>query len=208
MAATFRAAHSFGGIAFGCSFVVQGDDLEFSTALLFGSAAKLNGIGVQSTMVINNTVLPKLNGYYHLSVEGITLGNVSLNIPRGSFDIQANESGGFIIDSGTHYTVLPHAAFTAVVSVLDSVLWLPRANDSKAGLSVCYSSPYYDYIPDVNMTFHMLGADYVVDADGLYPDEELLTRKLSQARTDRLKIIFPALCVMWYMFTSVIEILV
>ncbi|GLJ56979.1 hypothetical protein SUGI_1279280 [Cryptomeria japonica] len=146
----------------GCPFQDIG---RFSTALLFGSAAELNGIGVQSTMVINNTVLPKLNGYYHLSVEGITLGNVSLNIPRGSFDIQANESGGFIIDSGTHYTVLPHAAFTAVVSVLDSVLWLPRANDSKAGLSVCYSSPYYDYIPDVNMTFHMLGADYVVDGE-------------------------------------------
>ncbi|GLJ56970.1 hypothetical protein SUGI_1401510 [Cryptomeria japonica] len=205
MADTTGAAHFFGGIAFGCSHVVQEDVLEeangvlglgrgqlslisqigeskfsyclpfeyngspfqdtdsFSTPLLFGSAAEFNGIGVQSTMVINNTVLPKLNSYYYLSVEGISLGNVSLNISRGMFDIQANGSGGFIIDSGIHFTVLPHAAFTAVASVLDSVLGLPRANDSKHGLSVCYSSPYYDYVPDLNMTFHMLGADYVVE---------------------------------------------
>ncbi|GLJ19686.1 hypothetical protein SUGI_0356610 [Cryptomeria japonica] len=136
---------------------------SFSTPLLFGSADELNSTGLQSTMMINNIVMPQLNSYYYLSMEGISVGNVSLNIPRGIFDIQPDGSGGFIISSGTAYTVLPHTAFAAVASVLDSVLGLPRSNDSRDGLSLCYSSPYYSYVPDLNMTFHMSGADYVIE---------------------------------------------
>ncbi|GLJ19688.1 hypothetical protein SUGI_0356640 [Cryptomeria japonica] len=121
------------------------DDSEDSnklvyTALLFGSAANLNVIGVQSTMIIKNPAQPKFNSYYYLSVEGISVGNVSVNIPRGTFDIQANGSGGFIIDSATAYTLLPHTAFVAVASVLDSILGSAslyrRINSSRDGFSL------------------------------------------------------------------------
>ncbi|GLJ19690.1 hypothetical protein SUGI_0356670 [Cryptomeria japonica] len=137
---------------------------NFNLPLLFGSAAEFNGTGVQSTMMINNTVLPKLNSYYYISLEGISVGNVSLNISQGMFDIQADGSGGFIIDCVTRYTILPHAAFTAVVSVLDSILGLPRAIDFPDGFGLCYSIDNYDYVPHVNMTFHMAGADYLIEA--------------------------------------------
>ncbi|GLJ19687.1 hypothetical protein SUGI_0356630 [Cryptomeria japonica] len=132
MADTTEAAHSFGGVAFGCSHGIQGDGVKYNDATI-------------------------------ISVEGISVGNVSLNIPRATFDIQANGSGGFIIDSGTPYTVLPHAAFTAVASVFDSILALPRTNESQDGLSLCYSSYYDGYVPHLNMTFHMRGADYVIE---------------------------------------------
>ena len=143
------------------------DDYPSRTDLLFGSVAELNTRGMQSTVIMNNTALPQLNSYYYLSVEGISVGNVNVNVPRGTFDIKANGSGGFIIDSGTPYTLLPHAVFIAVGSALDSVLGLPRHNYSENGLTLCYLPSYYDYVPHLNMTFHMAGADYVIEGERL-----------------------------------------
>ncbi|XP_059071096.1 aspartic proteinase nepenthesin-2-like [Cryptomeria japonica] len=142
------------------------DDITY-TPLLFGSAEELSGTGVQSTMMIKNSARPELNNYYYLSMEGISVGNISVNIPQGTFDIQANGSGGFIIDSATPYTVLPHGAFTAVASVLDSLFdsasGFRRINNSRDGFSLCYQSPYA-LAPYLNMTFHMgRGADFVIE---------------------------------------------
>ncbi|KAH9291576.1 hypothetical protein KI387_043237 [Taxus chinensis] len=60
-------------------------------------------------------------------IKGISVGNsVANNIPEGTFDLKGDGNGGFIIDSGTTLTFLPHAAFTAVAQLLDSAVGLPR----------------------------------------------------------------------------------
>ncbi|KAH9328616.1 hypothetical protein KI387_000724, partial [Taxus chinensis] len=95
---------------------------------------------------------------------GISVGNsVANNIPEGTFDLKGDGNGGFIIDSGTTLTFLPHAAFTAVAQLLDCAVGLPRSSDSDFDL--CYQLPSgsTDDVAVPDITYHFGGgADYVI----------------------------------------------
>ncbi|KAH9288580.1 hypothetical protein KI387_032697, partial [Taxus chinensis] len=138
-----------------------------TSPLLLGTAAETLGEGAKSTPILTNSVIDDQS--YYLSVEGMSVGNSRANIPEGTFDIKGDGNGGFIIDSGSTYTILPRAAFTAVAQLLDSAIGLPRAQDSD--FSLCYQLPSggslsTDKLTVPDITFHFSGgADYVVRGD-------------------------------------------
>lgn len=79
----------------------------------------MNGAKVKSTPMVKNSNRPDLNTFYYISVKGISVGTTLANIPKGTFDIREDGSGGFIIDSGTTLTYLSPTAFDAVAKVLN-----------------------------------------------------------------------------------------
>ncbi|KAF8403570.1 hypothetical protein HHK36_011674 [Tetracentron sinense] len=46
------------------------------------------------------------NGFYYLTLLGISFGSIKLDIKPGTFDLKPDERGGVIIDSGSKYTLL------------------------------------------------------------------------------------------------------
>ncbi|KAH9288581.1 hypothetical protein KI387_032698 [Taxus chinensis] len=151
-----------------------------TSPLLLGTAAGTLGEGAKSTPILTNSVIDD-QSFYYLSVEGMSVGNSRANISERTFDIKGDGNGGFVIDSGTTYTMLPRAAFTAVAQLLDSAIGLPRAQDSD--FSLCYQLPSSgssstDKLTVPDITFHFGGcADYVVRGEYSFetvPDTNLL----------------------------------
>ncbi|KAF7129426.1 hypothetical protein RHSIM_Rhsim10G0142300 [Rhododendron simsii] len=106
------------------SLVSQLDEPKFSyslnsingtkpSALLMGSQARVNfsSGAVKTTPLIQNPVIPT---FYYISLQGITVGSVKLAINETTFALNANGTGGIIIDSGTSMTYLVESAFTLV----------------------------------------------------------------------------------------------
>jgi len=108
--------------------------------------------------------------YYYLSLEGISVGGQLLAIPNGTFDIQSDGSGGFVIDSGTTITYLQQAAYDAVKEAMISSINLPQADGSSVGLDLCFKQQDSSNASFPSMTFHFKGADYDVPKEYyLYP---------------------------------------
>ncbi|KAM4069889.1 hypothetical protein ACB094_12G124100 [Castanea mollissima] len=81
-----------------------------SSSLSFGSLVDLtvsNG-AVKSTPLIRSPILPS---FYYSSLEGITVGQTLLPIPKSLFQIGSDGGGGLMIDSGTTVTSLQEDAF-------------------------------------------------------------------------------------------------
>ncbi|GLJ18900.1 hypothetical protein SUGI_0337720 [Cryptomeria japonica] len=139
---------------------------QYSSPLLFGTVANLTEtIRVQSTPMIENIIRKDLNTLYYISVMSIGVGQKMVFVPKGTFDIQQDGSGGFIIDSGSAVSYLTPAAFTGVAKAIDSVVKWDRADGSDYGFSLCYHVPQgndSNGFPDISFIFEG-GAEYVVD---------------------------------------------
>ncbi|XP_072984644.1 aspartic proteinase nepenthesin-1-like [Typha latifolia] len=149
-----------------------------SSTLLFGSPADLNSstnIQIQTTSLITNPLIPS---FYYLSLNGITVGNTLLPIPKSAFALKQNGTGGFIIDSGTSVTQLNSDAYKVVKTAFLSQIKLPVANGSSVGLELdlCFALPSSAAAKvDVpKLVFHFEGADlelprenYMIEDSGL-----------------------------------------
>ncbi|XP_059073830.1 aspartic proteinase nepenthesin-2-like [Cryptomeria japonica] len=149
-----------------CLTSFMDDSPSDSSPLLFGTVANLTEtIRVQSTPMIENIIRKDLNTLYYISVMSIGVGQKMVFVPKGTFDIQQDGSGGFIIDSGSAVSYLTPAAFTGVAKAIDSVVKWDRADGSDYGFSLCYHVPQgndSNGFPDISFIFEG-GAEYVVD---------------------------------------------
>ncbi|XP_020091045.1 aspartic proteinase nepenthesin-1-like [Ananas comosus] len=148
-------------------------DYKRST-LFFGTLAnpkKIRSGSIKTTPLIKNPLRPSL---YYLSLNGITVGNKRLKIPKSAFTIKENGNGGVIIDSGTGFTRLNRVAHDQVKSAFASQLKLSVINDSTGTFDVCFSVPISSYlrVEVPKLIYHFEGADmdvprdnYVVDLD-------------------------------------------
>ncbi|XP_058082352.1 aspartic proteinase CDR1-like [Magnolia sinica] len=159
------------------SFVRQIGALKFSYCLvpfyylktwskiLFGKQAQLTG---------NFTQMLKVKGqeeFYHVSLDGISVGNNRLPIKEGLFHANEKGEGGFIVDSGTTYTLLFKEGLDALISALDDEIFLDPAEDPYGRLHLCYyvnSINDFEVTPDI--TFHFTGADVVLPKIGTYTE--------------------------------------
>jgi hypothetical protein len=74
--------------------------------------------GVPETNISTYTPMLPSSTLYYVSVTGISVGGVLLDIPADFFDVSpTNGSGGVIFDSGTTLTLLIGAAYDAVLQV-------------------------------------------------------------------------------------------
>ncbi|CAN6219065.1 unnamed protein product [Urochloa humidicola] len=139
-------------------------DTNSTSTLLLGPSASLDAItGVGSTPFVASPETA-LDIYYYLNLMGISLGTTALSIPPAAFSLNADGTGGLIIDSGTTNTLLANAAYQKVRDAIASLVTLDTSADGSAamGLDLCFaltsSAP-----PDLpSMTLHFDGADMVL----------------------------------------------
>ncbi|XAR73123.1 Nepenthesin [Bertholletia excelsa] len=136
------------------------DDSKTST-LLMGSLASANATGnsgdVQTTPLLRN---PSQPSFYYLDLQGITVGDTRLPIEKSTFALNADGSGGLIIDSGTTITYLKESAFDQVKKEFISQVKLPVDKSGSTGLDLCFTLPSDAKSVEVpKLVFHFKGAD-------------------------------------------------
>ncbi|KAG9451085.1 hypothetical protein H6P81_011050 [Aristolochia fimbriata] len=145
------------------SYCLTSIDDTNTSPLLFGSLASLNQTGAISTPLIKNSAQPS---FYYLSLEGISVGGTRLDIPKSTFELQSDGTGGLIIDSGTTITYLEEKGYKLVKKAFVDQLNLPVSKDSSTGLDLCFSTPSGTTSLSVpKLVFHFDGGDLDLPAD-------------------------------------------
>jgi len=157
------------GNKFSYCLVSVNDSPSKTSPLFIGQKASLSGRNVSSTPIIQSSWVPTL---YYLSLEGISVGGILLDIPAGTFDLTSNGTGGLIIDSGTTITYLEQAGYDLLRAALISTINLTQTNATTSGLDLCYkqqSGSSAARFPIV--TFHFKGANYYLPKENyIYVD--------------------------------------
>ncbi|XP_058203506.1 aspartic proteinase nepenthesin-1-like [Rhododendron vialii] len=133
------------------------------STLLIGSHASVNSSGgggeIKTTPLIQN---PKHPTFYYLSLEGITIGSTRLPVNKTTFALNADGSGGLIIDSGTPITRLAESVYTLVLEEFISQVKLPLVDArNSTGLDLCFELPsnHSDRGAIPPLVFHFTDAD-------------------------------------------------
>ncbi|KAM4077226.1 hypothetical protein ACJW30_12G123400 [Castanea mollissima] len=147
-----------------------------SSSLLFGSLVDLtvsNG-AVKSTPLIRSPILPSL---YYSSLEGITVGQTLLPIPKSLFQIGSDGGGGLMIDSGT-------TAFVAQTKLQVSYSYTTE-------FDLCFDLPSknVEEIKFPRLVFHFKGLDLELRAENyMIPDTKLGLACLTMRPKGRLSV--------------------
>ncbi|KAK6938417.1 Xylanase inhibitor, C-terminal [Dillenia turbinata] len=131
-----------------------------TSSLLFGSLADINSSDgkLKGTPLIRNSFEQT---FYYLALEGITVGETLLPIPKTIFEISADGVGGTIIDSGTTLTYLQEDAFETLKRAFISQMKLRVSPQDSTGLDLCFDLPS-DNVSEIEvpkLKFHFRGLD-------------------------------------------------
>ncbi|CAK9319356.1 unnamed protein product [Citrullus colocynthis] len=131
------------------------------SSLLLGSLANINPKTskdeLRTTPLIRN---PSQPSFYYLSLQGISVGDTQLSIPKSTFELHNDGSGGVIIDSGTTITYIENTAFTLLKNEFIAQMSLPVDDSGTGGLDLCFNLPAEATQVEVpKLTFHFKGAD-------------------------------------------------
>lgn len=139
------------------SYCLTSIDGTKPSTLLMGSLASNVNKSVQTTPLIQN---PSQPSFYYLSLEGITVGSTNLAIKKSTFALNADGSGGVIIDSGTTITYLEESAFALVKKAFISQVKLSVDTSNSVGLDLCFTLPSGASSVEIPaLVFHFKGAD-------------------------------------------------
>lgn len=112
------------------------------SSLLLGSLANINPKTskdeLKTTPLIRN---PSQPSFYYLSLQGISVGDTQLSIPKSTFELHNDGSGGVIIDSGTTITYIENTAFTLLKNEFIAQMSLPVDDSGTGGLDLCFNLP-------------------------------------------------------------------
>lgn len=114
---------------------------NISSPLVIGDLAISSNDHLQFTSLLKNPMYPN---YYYIGLEAITVGNATaIQVPSSLREFDSHGNGGMIIDSGTTYTHLPGPFYTQLLSMLQSIITYPRAQEQEArtGFDLCYRIP-------------------------------------------------------------------
>lgn len=126
---------------------------------LFLGKAATYGSHFRVTPLLQNSDIPT---FYYLSLLGISVAGKALPIPKDTFKLLPNGTGGLFIDSGTTITYLVDPAYTLFLSAVRSNIQAQPANhSSELGLDLCYNATSHLRLPAIS--FHFAGgAKYVL----------------------------------------------
>ncbi|KAK1384778.1 Peptidase A1 domain-containing protein [Heracleum sosnowskyi] len=145
---------------------------NISSPLIIGDLAISLKDHLPFTPMLRSLMYPN---YYYIGLESVTVGNLSsaVEVPSSLREFDSLGNGGMLIDSGTTYTHLPEPFYSELLSVLQSVISYPRANEveARSNFDLCYGVPnssngitLLDNIPSI--TFHFLNNASVVIPQG------------------------------------------
>ncbi|KAL2635540.1 hypothetical protein R1flu_007019 [Riccia fluitans] len=119
----------FGDIFSYC--LVNVDEAEATSPLIFGKAALSNSTGLQFTPILSVGESP----YFYVDLQGISVGGQQLDIPSSVFSTE-----GSYFDSGTTFTLLPSQALDALGSYLSANLSFQSVKSPYADLKYCWQA--------------------------------------------------------------------
>lgn len=163
------------------SYCLTSPNSNTTSTLLMGSLADVtnqlkaadSGRGLLVTPLAKNPAQPS---FYYLNLEGISVGGARVAIPKSTFALNEDGTGGVIIDSGTTITYLEEKAFEAVKSefVKKTDLKVSEDGSDKTGLDLCFEAPAGETEVEVPaLVFHFEKADLELPAENyMVGDEE------------------------------------
>lgn len=143
----------FLGRKFAYCLVTLEHSINESSLMLFGDSRTK---GMKYTPLLNAHM--NMSSYYYVALEGMSLGNRRLDIPKGTFDYNLDTLGGAILDSGTTFTIVPALAYEEIIKALNSMVMYPKeeVNDGgEYGGLLCYniSGVRYPKLPQFTLHF-------------------------------------------------------
>ncbi|XP_015932380.1 aspartic proteinase CDR1 [Arachis duranensis] len=127
-----------------------------TSKLKFGDDAIISGNGVVSTPLTINSSTPT---YYNLNLEGITVGNNTIQSTQNSSNI--------IIDSGTTFTYLDPSMFNDIVTLVTESSAVEAVQDPPKPYGFCGSFQGSSVnVPE--FVFHFTGADVALPTENMY----------------------------------------
>ncbi|XP_074278797.1 aspartic proteinase nepenthesin-1-like [Silene latifolia] len=146
------------------------------STIYFGDDAQITGDATRQVQ----TISMQSSIHYYLPLSGISVNKKRLPIDPSIFEyVEGDYTKGFIIDSGSTYSVLPRSAYIplrkAIVKFFrDAYDWIPRR--SGLAFDLCYAIyPYYDQKIFPNVILHFLSNDQVGEIDLVLTREHLFT---------------------------------
>ncbi|KAM1792428.1 hypothetical protein ACFX12_036286 [Malus domestica] len=116
---------------------------NISSPLVIGDVAISSKENLQFTPMLKSPMYPS---NYYIGLEAITIGNTSTvtQVPSSLREFDSQGNGGMLIDSGTTYTHLPEPFYSNLLSVIESVIWYPRAKEmeTRTSFDLCYLVPH------------------------------------------------------------------
>ncbi|KAF8403688.1 hypothetical protein HHK36_011792 [Tetracentron sinense] len=142
------------------------DEVNGSSPIHFGLSASIVG-GMTPILDVGG-----YDGFYYLGLEGISVENEKLPIPVDTFTVKADGSGGFIIDSGTTYSILNSTAHDMLIKEVANKTSLPRVDDTTEQFQLCYncSIQELDLTPDITFHFTGVGVDLLMTKTNTWTD--------------------------------------
>ncbi|XP_008223155.2 PREDICTED: aspartic proteinase CDR1-like [Prunus mume] len=129
-----------------------------------------------SEAVISGGQTPLLKGvdwYYYVTLIGISIGDQNVPLPDGIFNMTSDGEGGFIIDSGTTYTLLRSEAYDALIEALGEAIDLPQRRGPSEWYELCFEGSFEDLdsaAPDLKFIFD--GAEVILMKQTTYIEAE------------------------------------
>lgn len=134
-------------------------------------------IGEGAVMEGYSTPIEIFDGFYYLTLEGISLGETRLEIDEDVFK-RTSSTNGVIIDSGSSHTWLPQSVFDIVAGgvhkLCEGILAIAPSGPSDPDGLLCYlGNIERDLEGFPVLTFHFAeGADLVLDVYGMFVEGE------------------------------------
>lgn len=123
------------------SYCLTSLDDTSKSPLLLGSLAAISktaASSVQTTPLVKN---PSQPSFYYVNLKGLTVGSTHITLPSSAFSVQADGTGGVIVDSGTSITYLELQGYRALKKAFAAQMKLPAADGSGIGLDLCFAAP-------------------------------------------------------------------
>ncbi|KAL6871511.1 hypothetical protein ACP4OV_014340 [Aristida adscensionis] len=130
------------------------NDKTTVSPLFLGSSASLSP-AAKSTPFVPSPTGPPRSSYHHLSLRGITVGDIRLPVDPAVFELTPSGHGGLFIDSGMTFTALEERAFVALAREVAAHVALPPVSSKRLGLTLCFAAP----VDVPRLVFHFDGAD-------------------------------------------------
>ncbi|KAF3662624.1 putative U-box domain-containing protein 4-like [Capsicum annuum] len=119
---------------------------NFSGTLRLGP--KGQPLRIKTTPLLRN---PRRSSFYYVNLVGVKVGKAIVKIPPSALAFNPNTGAGTIIDSGTVFTRLVEAAYTAVRNEFRRRMGRNTTVTSLGGFDTCYTVPIT--IPTITLMF-------------------------------------------------------
>uniref|UniRef100_A0A0D9V8A5 Peptidase A1 domain-containing protein n=1 Tax=Leersia perrieri TaxID=77586 RepID=A0A0D9V8A5_9ORYZ len=113
------------------------DDSSADSFILFGDDATPQTNRKFSTPLLSSDANPSL---YYVDLAGVQVDGKDLAVPRGTFDLRKDGSGGVVLSITMLVTLLDEAAYKPLRQAMATKIGLRTVDGSALGLDLCYNS--------------------------------------------------------------------